>query len=111
MPNTIAIHDSDFDSTITKSSTPILVDFWAPWCGPCRALNPILEQLAEHQGEALIVAKLNIDENEATAQRFGVRSIPTLVLFEDGQEIGRHVGVLPAARLDEWIRTLRSTVA
>lgn len=103
MPHPIEVSDADFDLSITTSSAATLVDFWAPWCGPCRFMNPILEQLAAQQGDALTVAKLNIDENEITAQRFGVRSIPTLVLFHEGQEVGRHVGVMPAAQLQEWL--------
>lgn len=103
MSHLVAVSDADFDQTITASTAPTLVDFWAPWCGPCRFMNPILEQFAEQQGDAVNIAKLNIDENEATAERFGVRSIPTLVLFHEGREVGRHVGVMPVAQLQEWV--------
>lgn len=103
MSHPLTVNDADFDRVITDATSPTLVDFWAPWCGPCRFMNPVLEQLAAQQGDALTIAKLNIDENEESAQRFGVHSIPTLVLFHEGQEVGRHVGVMPAEQLQGWV--------
>jgi thioredoxin 1 len=105
MSQTISVTDASFDQDIDGGAALALVDFWAPWCGPCRFMGPVLDQLAAAQGDALTVAKLNIDENQSTAERFGVRSIPTLVLLHDGQEVARHVGAMPAAQLREWLLT------
>ncbi|MFQ5669732.1 MAG: thioredoxin [Acidobacteriota bacterium] len=86
--------DSDFDTQIT-ASPPILVDFWAAWCAPCKMIGPILEELAREYAGRLRVGKLNVDENTGTASRYGVRSIPTLILFTDGRESDRLVGAAP----------------
>ena len=89
---TINITDSEFEEKVLKSGTPVLVDFWAPWCGPCRMAEPVLEELSEqYEGKALIM-KVNIDENQSSASKYSVMSIPTTVLFKDGQEIGRQIG-------------------
>jgi len=81
----------------------VLVDFWAPWCGPCRMMAPELEKAAAHYGESVHIAKINIDEHEEAAIRYGVASIPTLILFKNGAEIGRFVGAQPAARLISYV--------
>ena len=89
---TTNITDSEFEEKVLKSGTPVLVDFWAPWCGPCRMAEPVLEELSEqYEGKALIM-KANIDENQSSASKYSVMSIPTTVLFKDGQEIGRQIG-------------------
>ena len=99
---TIILSDATFDEEIGASSEPVLVDFWAEWCGPCKMIAPILEEIAEEQAGKLKVAKLNVDQAPQIAQRFGVMSIPTLILFNDGQPVKRLVGAKPkAAMLDD----------
>jgi thioredoxin 1 len=89
---TIEITDASFKSEVTDSPVPVLVDFWAPWCGPCKMIAPVLEEIAqEYEGKAKIV-KINIDDNQNTPAQFGVRSIPTLILFKNGQEVEKVIG-------------------
>ena len=88
------IHDSDFDQVVLQSKAPVLVDFWAQWCGPCRALAPIVELVAKHYAGAAHVFKLNVDDSPAVTQRYGIQGIPTLILFQDGVEKERIVGVV-----------------
>ena len=89
-----------------KSSGPVLVDFWAEWCGPCKQIAPSLEDLAQEMGEKITVAKLNIDENPTIPQKYGVRGIPTLILFKDGQPAATKVGALPKSKLYEWVESV-----
>ena len=91
----VHVTDASFDAEVLKSGTPVLVDFWAAWCGPCRLIAPIIEQLAGELAGRVRVGKLNTDENQMTAARFNVRSIPTLILFRDGREIDRIAGAVP----------------
>lgn len=92
------ITPENFDS-IVNDSLPVLVDFWAPWCGPCRSLSPIVDEVADELAGKLTVAKCNVDDNQDLAMKYGVMSIPTLVVFKNGEEIDRSVGALPKARL------------
>lgn len=104
---TFVVSDQDFDAKVLKSEQPVLVDFWAPWCGPCRAVAPIVEELATEYAGRVGFAKVNTDESQRTAMKFGIMAIPTLVLFRGGNEVARVTGVRPKADLK---RTIDSVV-
>ena len=97
------LNHENFENEISKSTLPVLVDFWAEWCGPCKTLTPILEELSLELEKKLQVAKVNLDENQDLASKFSIRSIPTLLLFKDGELIDTKVGLLPKNDLSEWI--------
>ncbi len=97
--STIILNEITFDEQVNGASTPVLVDFWAEWCGPCKMIAPILDEIASEQEGKLTVAKLNVDDAPGIAQRFGVMSIPTLILFSDGEPTKRVVGAKPKAAL------------
>lgn len=97
------ITDSNFESEVIKSATPVLVDFWAAWCGPCKMLAPVVEGLAADYGPKLKVVKMNVDENPGTPGKYGIMGIPTLILFKDGQVAGKSVGYKPAGELKTFI--------
>ncbi len=99
----VALSAETFDRHL-RADLPLVVDFWAPWCGPCRAMAPAFEQAATQLEPSLRLAKLNTDEETAIAGRYGIRSIPTLMIFKNGQEVARQAGALPASALVEWIR-------
>ena len=95
MANIGAVGDQDFQATVLSSDTPVLVDFWAEWCVPCHMVSPVVEEIGNERGEKLKVAKLNIDENPQATRTYGVMSIPSLILFKDGQEVARVIGAKP----------------
>ena len=99
------VSDASFESDVLKSAEPVVVDFWAEWCGPCRMIAPALEEIATAMGDKVKIVKLNVDENPQTAAKYGVMSIPTLMLFKNGDLASRQVGAAPKAKLEQWITT------
>ncbi|MCW9035464.1 MAG: thioredoxin TrxA [Rhodospirillales bacterium] len=100
------VSDDSFDTDVLKSEGPVLVDFWAEWCGPCKQIAPALDELATNMEGKVTVAKINIDENPGTPSKYGVRGIPTLMLFKDGQVAATKIGALPKNKLIEWVESV-----
>ena len=100
---TVNITDENFDNKVLKSPKPILVDFWAEWCGPCKQIGPILEEIGAEKKDQIKILKLNVDENPQTPQKYGVRGIPSLMLFKDGNLVDTKVGSLPKNMLESWL--------
>ena len=100
---TKTVTDSSFDADVLSASKPVLVDFWAEWCGPCRMIAPALEELSVELGDRVTIAKLNIDENPEAPSKYGVRGIPTMILFKDGQPAATKIGAEPKSRIQGWL--------
>jgi len=103
MSNAIDISDDNFDSEVLESDKPVLIDFWAEWCGPCKVLGPVIDEVAEDYSDRVKFVKLNIDSNPSNTQKFGIRGIPTLLLFKGGEKIDTSVGVLSKSELASFL--------
>jgi len=99
----LEIEDSSFEAEVLQSEKPVLVDFWAPWCGPCRAIAPVVEELAGTFGDKIKFAKCNVDDNPVTPGKFGIKSIPTLILFNGGEIIDKVIGIVAKSKLEEML--------
>lgn len=99
------VTDSSFEEEVLKSDIPVLIDFWAEWCGPCKMLTPIIEELSKSMEGKVKILKMNIDDNPDTPSTLGIRSIPTMMLFKDGKQLASKVGALPKSSIEEWINS------
>ena len=101
--NTVAVSDDSFEAQVLKAPGPVLVDFWAEWCGPCKAIGPALEEIAAEMKGQVTVAKVNIDDNPMSPNTYGVRGIPTMIMFKDGKPVATKVGAAPKSVLKQWV--------
>ena len=104
--NIVQISDSSFDSDVLQAEGPVLVDFWAEWCGPCKQLSPTVEEVASEQKDNLKVCKMDVDTNREVAAKYGIRSIPTLIIFKNGEPAGTEIGALTKEQLEVFIKTI-----
>ena len=102
---TLLTTDKNFENDVINSKIPVIVDFWAEWCGPCKQISPILDEISNEKKDVINVYKINIDENQGTPQKYGVRGIPTIMIFKEGKLIDTKVGALPKSSLKEWIES------
>lgn len=102
--STIAVSDDSFENDVLKADKPILVDFWAEWCGPCKQIGPALEELAADMSDDITIAKVNIDDNPMTPGKYGVRGIPTLMIFRNGEVASTKIGAMAKTKIEEWIK-------
>ena len=106
MAITVAVSDDEFEAKVLKAEGLVLVDFWAEWCGPCKMIAPALEEIAADMGDKVTVAKINIDDNPETPSKYGVRGIPTLMLFKNGEVASTKVGALPKSQIVQWVESV-----
>ena len=109
--NTKTVTDQSFEADVLTADKPVLVDFWAEWCGPCRMIAPALEEIAADLGEKVTIAKINIDENPEVPGRYGVRGIPTMLLFKNGEAVAQKVGAAPRSQIQQWLEGQLSSSA
>ena len=105
MPS-VDINDGNFESEVLQADGPVVVDFWAEWCGPCKAMLPVIEELAEEQGDKLKIVKVNIDESPNTPTKYGVRGVPTFMVFKGGQVVDTRVGGMSKGQFSEWVESV-----